>query len=119
VAVGARVAEGVGGVFVGDGAKVLDGVELGVTRTGLGVAVWLGMRVSDGLGVGVLVRVGEGVRLGTAVGGEPSTVKRPEVFQLLPTKTCTSYSPASHRYGSGFQSVYPIPPVPPSQGSVS
>ena len=80
-----------------------------------------GTRGSEGRtgGVGGGGLVGVSVRLGTAVGGCPSTVKRPDVFQNKPTKIWTSYSPSCHIYGSGFQSVYPTPPVPPSHGLVS
>ena len=51
------------------------------------------MRVSDGRNVRVgalvlvVVWVGVGVMLGMAVGGCPSTVNRPEVFQDEPTNT--------------------------------
>jgi hypothetical protein len=63
------VADGVGGVTVGVGAKVKEGVKEGVIREGVGVLVRVGMRVSDGRGVLLGVRVREGVALGTAVGG--------------------------------------------------
>ena len=84
-----------------------------------GTRVSGGRMVRVGASVLVVVRVGVGVRLGTAVGGCPSTVKRPDVFQNNPTKIWTSYSPCCHINGSGFQSVYPTPPVPPSHGLVS
>ena len=120
VGVGMWVGEGVIGVMVGVGAWVFSGVGVGVGGRGVKVMVgWCvseGRRVKVGARVPVPVGVKEGVALGTGVGGWPSTVKRPEVFQLNPIKICTSYSPTSQRQGSGFQSVYPTPPVPPSQG---
>ena len=100
---GALVAEGVGGVDVKVGAWVFCSVGVGVIAVGRGVGVSEGTRVSVGClvrvgaSVLVLVRVGEGVMLGTAVGGAPSTVKRPEVFQEEPMNICTSYSPCLQR----------------------
>jgi hypothetical protein len=44
-----------------------------------GRKIWVGALVL------VVVRVGVGVMLGTAVGGCPSTVNRPDVFQDRPT----------------------------------
>lgn len=84
---------------------------------GRGVRDGVGVAVSVGVGMGVLVSVG--VMVGSAVGGSPSTVNRPETFQVRPVKICTSYSPTAHAEGSGSQSVYPLPPVLPSQGWVS
>lgn len=67
-----------------------------------GHGVELGIGVEDGRGVlvEVLVNVGDldgvGVKLGTAVGGSPSTVNRPLRFHVKPAKICTSYSPETH-----------------------
>ena len=84
-------------VSVGDKKGVGDfrGVLLG-SGVAEGHGVELGMGVEDGLGVlvAVLVNVGDfdavGVKLGTAVGGSPSTVKLPLRFQVKPAKICTS-----------------------------
>ena len=89
--VGAFVAAGVTGVIVLVGACVFSVVGVGDWYVGRGGGVWDGIRVSDGLKVWVgalvlvVVRVGVGVMLGTAVGGCPSTVNRPDVFQDRPT----------------------------------
>lgn len=140
---GVRVAVGVIGVAVGQGVRVLVGV-IGVTvghgvRDGVRVHVGRGVRVADavkvGPGVGVLVRVAVGVRVPVAVrvavavfvavpvavgaGGSPVTVKVPVIFQICPINMRTSYSPGSQLPAGGFQSVYPYPPEPPSQGLVS
>ena len=100
-------------------------------RVGTGVTVRVGRGVLEGIGVavghGVLVDVGVPVEVvvgvkvsvGTGVGGSPSTRKRPDTTKNWPTNIWTSYSPTSHSSGSGFQSVKPNPPDPPSQGSVS
>lgn len=54
------------------------------------MAVGVAVRVGRGVGVrdGVVVAVGVGE--GTAVGGSPSTVKVPEIFQIVPVNNCTS-----------------------------
>jgi hypothetical protein len=132
VAVGPRVHVGLGtkGVKVGGGVGVIVGDGLG-PGVKLGVGVIVGVRVRVGVNVRVGVRVGVGVRvrvdpsvavgegLGVRVGGSPSTRKIPTTFHSSPTKICTWYSPGSHSEASGFQSVKPKPPVPPSQGLVS
>ena len=83
----------------------------------------MGVCVGRGVRVGVAVRVGVGVSVGVfvgiAVGGTPSTSKKPETFQFNPVNICTSYVPGSQSCGSGSQSVKPNPPVSPSQGRVS
>ena len=98
------------GVCVGALVRVGVGVREGAcVRVGVGVREGAWVRVGVCVGVTVRVevevRVGEGVILGTAVGGWPSTVKRPEVFHDKPMNICTSYSPGSHKYGSGSQSL--------------
>ena len=79
------------GVIVG--LKVRVAVGRGV-REGTGVLVGQGVRV----GIGVLLGVidGVGVSVGRGVGGSPSTLKRPETLNWVPTKICTSYSPTFH-----------------------
>ena len=123
VPVGERVMVGVGvivGGEVGFGVKL--GVDVGVGR---GVLVGLG----PGVGVNVIVGVGEGVMVGdkvivgdvvgSGVGGSPTTVKLPVWNNCRYKYMYTVYSPGSQFSGVGFQSVYPIPPVPPSQGKDS
>ena len=89
-------------MWLGEGVRVM-------VRVGVGVLVRVGVPVGPGvgerLGVGVRLIVGDKVRLGAAVGASPWMVKRPETSQFIPTKICTSYSPGSHKEGSGFQSV--------------
>lgn len=118
VGTGTRVFVAVGGSGVGEGPKVAVRVTVDVlVRVAVGVLVRVGVLVLVGIGEDVDVRLGDG--LGGGVGASPSTIKRPEMFQTFPTKICTSYSPGSHCQGSGFQSVNPKPPVPPSQGLLS
>lgn len=110
VAVGRRVRVG-SGVGVGAGVRVMVLVDVGVAvpagvRVGSGVEVGgregLGFRVRVMVGVleAVAVGRGEGVavmgEVAVMVGGSPSRMNLPEAFQLVPTKICTSYSPASH-----------------------
>jgi hypothetical protein len=115
---GGEVLVAVGGSGVGEGPKVGVSVRVGVAvRVGVGVRV--GVEVGEAVGIGVLVGVREGVGLGGGVGASPSTVKRPEMFQVVPTKMRTSYSPGCHSHGWASQSEKPNPPVPPSQGSLS
>lgn len=45
-----------------------------------------------------------GVREGVGVGGSPVIAKRPDIFQVVPRKICTSYSPGSQPR-SGVHSV--------------
>lgn len=71
----------------------------------VGVCVGVGRRVRVGVGVYVWVGVLVGVGEGTGVGGSPSTMKRPEIFQINPTNICTSYSPGDHTSALGSQSV--------------
>ena len=87
-------------VEVADGRGVAVGLGPGVK---VAVAVGRGVRVGVAVGVGVTVEVGVGE--GSGVGASPSTVKVPDTFHCNPAKICTSYSPGSHKCGSGFQSV--------------
>lgn len=109
-------------VGVGVGAMVLVGVRVKVgygVRVGLGpkVGVWVIVGVGEGVIVGVGVMVG--VKLGSGVGGSPTTVKVPVWNKSRYKYMYTVYSPGSHSEDTGSQSVYPMPPVPPSQGKVS
>lgn len=103
------------------GVRVKVGVRVGtMVAVGRGVLVRVGVRVMVGVRVGVMVGEAVGVKVGVAlgrtVGAFPVTVNRPEIFQNVPLKIWTSYSPDSHAEGSGAQSVYPYPPVPPFHG---
>ena len=98
------------------------GVMLDVT-VGMGVRVAVAVRVKVGVGVtvGVKVRVMVLVGVGELVdlGGLPDTVNRPERLQVIPRYICTSYSPGNQADDGALHSVYPYPPVLPSQGFVS
>ncbi len=103
----------VGGVMLGVhvGSWVFSGVGVseGGKVGGTGVSVGGTVKMGEGVAVGWCVALGEGVNVGVAlaggVGGRPSTVKKPDTMNLSPTKICTSYCPASHSQGFGFQSV--------------
>jgi hypothetical protein len=110
----------VGGVVgVGD-----PGGGVGV-RVSVGHGVFEGVRVKVGGGEGVdvidgvNVLVADEVVVGVEVTGAPVTVNVPTCFQSSPKNNWTVYNPGSHSSGSGFHSVKPEPPVPPSHGSVS
>ena len=65
-------------------------------RVHVGGMVFVIVALGEGRGVGVLVWVAVGARVGVDVFGMPWTTKRPTDFQSIPTKICTSYLPGSH-----------------------
>lgn len=106
------------GVLVGRRVLVGPGVDV-IVRVGVMVRVNVGVIVGTGVLVGEGVTVGTGVlvRVCVAVGlmASPVMVNLPEVFQVVPTKMRTSYSPGCQSADDGLQPVYSYPPVPPSQ----
>jgi len=105
VLVGRRVLVGPG-VCVTVRVGVMVGVNVGVV---VGTGVLVGDGVTVGTGVLVMVCVAVGLR------ASPVMVNLPEVFQVVPTKMRTSYSPGCQSADDGLQPVYSYPPVPPSQ----
>jgi len=106
------------GVLVGRRVLVGPGVEV-IVRVGVMVRVKVGVIVGNGVLVGDGVTVGTGVlvRVCVDVGlmASPVIVNLPEVFQVVPTKIRTSYSPGCQSADDGLQPLYSYPPVPPSQ----
>ena len=86
------------------GVKVGPGVFVAVL---VGVGVRVGVAVLVPVAVPVLVGVRVSVAVFVGAGGSPAIVNLPEVIQRVPTKTCTSYSPASHFSTEGLHNEYP------------
>lgn len=77
---------------------------------GVGVGLRVGEGVEDGsVGDGPMVGLGMGVRVavavGVGVGGSPVMVNRPDTFQLAPAKIWTSYSPGNQPPTGALHSV--------------